>query len=411
MTGASAGRHELPQDSFDERAEETGARPLRLDLRQLLPDIFVGTERVPRLLSRAWRQAADEAIDIDPGAYTYRGGTVIDVLFDNLPEKPARLRLGMMGERIISTLLIFQQEQAASPTVAPDAPATARGREAGEKLLTGQQVETDFARLMREGIGVNPGDDIMRLWAARVMYNMLHSRARIPLQPEMMDLVAASSISYMPFLDDETEEIAGSLAVIKGDVPPEKYNTGEIMRQDLVMLFSAAVQLYYMRTQGGMGAIIVPVRAQTLDDAPFADLYRSFLPRLSAEVGHSIILEVRGLPPAKIKPGLADTIAALSNAVKACIFEVAPEARHSYLNQFAVLHACGFSVGAGRPDAGKWQRFADYYGKIGIKTYITGVSDAAALVLARQYKFTYIAGTVLGALQKRAYPAQRNGIG
>jgi hypothetical protein len=243
---------------------------------------------------------------------------------------------------------------------------------------------------------------------------MIHSNHKIPLLPEMITLVEQSDITYVPIRDSETGVIAGSAAVIRSSVQQGHYNTGEIMRQDLAMIFSAAVQLYYLRSKGQEGVIMLPVRAVTLADAALADLYRSFLPRLDPAVGGSIMLEVQGLPEQRVVPALAETINGLSNAVRSCVMQTSVLARKNRLAEFPVLHATGFSLGeegVAKPDiAGQGRIYALYYRNIGIKTYIKDVSSEDALGYAREAGFTYIVGPALGALQKSAYALQKSRI-
>lgn len=409
MPHISSGKFEMPQDGFDDVAAEKSAAVHRIDLKDLLPDLFVGTDRMPRLLAEVWRAVLDEFMEKTPGAYTLRGNNTVELLFTGLPEGAARAKLENIRGKIIEEF----NRRRATPVLALEEPPKKPPREKNLKVLV-EQMETSIGRLVREGLGDNPGDDMVRLWAARAMHNMIHSDHKIPLLPEMISMVERSDISYVPFRDSETGVIAGSTPLIRSPVQREHYNTGEIMRQDLAMLFSAAVQLYYLRSKGQEGVIMLPVRASTLADGALADLYRSFLPRLDPAVGHSIMLEVQDLSDQRVVPALAETINGLSNAVRSCVMQTSVLVRQNRLAEFPVLHASGFSIeeeGVPKADiAGQGRIYAMYYRNIGIKTYIKDVGSEDSLGYAREAGFTYIAGAALGALQKSAYALQKSRI-
>lgn len=400
-----SGRFEVPQDSFDDLAAEDGAFVQRLDLKEILPGLFVGTDRMPRLLGQVWRAAADAALEETRGAYTYRGGNVVEIIFSGLPEGAARARLDGLRAGIVSLCA----ERSAGERQAEPA---GNGRQAqGAPLLQAQQAESAFARALREGLGLNPDDETVRLWCARAMHELLHSRCRIPLVPDMMKLVAQNEVAYAPFLDCETGVVAGSACRFASPVPPGSYAAGEIPRQDIAMLFSATAQLYYMQAKGQEGIVVLPLSVYTLGDAAIADLYRVFLPRLAPEVGHSLVLEIRGLPEGGVWPSLVETIQELSNAVRGFIFETGALARIPFLKDFPTLHACGFSLeeqGLAGGDARKpGARFAAFYRDLGLKTYVKDVQAQADLDWAREAGFTYIFGPAAGPLQKNAWPLQK----
>jgi len=402
----SSGKFEVPQDSFDDIAVEKPAVVHRIDLKELMPDLFVGTGRMPRLLAEVWRFVMDGFMEKTPGAYTLRGGNVVELVFHGLPEGSTRAKADNIRGKIVEE---FRRRRET-----PETPEETHKKPPRDlKALVGQ-MESSLGRLVREGLGDNPGDDMVRLWAVRAMHNMIHSNHKIPLLPEMIALVEQSDIAYVPFRDSETGAISGSYTVIRSPVVRESYNTGEIMRQDLAMLFSAAVQLYYLRNKGQEGVIMLPVRAGTLMDAALADLYRSFLPRLDPAVGGGIMLEVQDLPSQRVVPALSETINSLSNAVRCCVMETSVLVRKNRLAEFPLIHASGFSLaeeGVAPGDmAGQGRIYAIYYRNIGIKTYIKGVGSEDALGYAQETGFTYIAGTALGELQKSAYALQKGRI-
>jgi hypothetical protein len=408
----SMGRHEVPQDNFDDIVAEKATMPHALDLKSILPDLFVHTQRVPRLVAQAWRVAADDALGETPGIYTYRGGTLIDIAFFQLPPAAARGKLRDIGLAIVAAVCA-PRETATDDFAAPPAKTAAKDLLMKELVA---QMESEIHKLNREGLGQNPGDEMVRLWAARAMHDMYHSRRNIPLLPQMMDMVAQSDISYVPFFDSETAAIGGACCRIASPVPPDKYNTGEIMRQDLAMLFGAAVQVYYLRSRLQEATIIVPLRYQTVADFDVAQLYAGFLCRLAPDVAASLVVEVWGMPAETAPLAIAETIHAISNGARSCVFDMgaADAVRggagmlHNPLAQFPALHGCGFSL---KPaTAGSWLRmaknFTAYYRDLGLKTYIKDVSDPRDLEAARTTGFTYIIGDALG--QAHRIPALAN---
>lgn len=410
----SMGQHEVPQDNFDDIIAEKSVIAHTLDLKTVLPDLFINTQRVPRLVAQAWRAAADAALDETPGIYTYRGGTLVDIAFFLLPAAAARLRLRDIGQSLMAAVSAPHAAQEIDFAVPP---AKAAAKDLLMKELVAQ-MESEIHKLNREGLGQNPGDEMVRLWAARALHDMYHSRRNIPLLPQMMDMVAQSDISYVPFFDLETAAIGGACCGIASPVPPDKYNTGEIMRQDLAMLFGAVVQVYYLRSRLQESSIIVPLRLQTVADFDVAALYTGFLARVAPDVAASLMVEVSGLPAENAPLAVAESINAISNGVRSCLLDMGsdPRARgvagalHNPLAQFPVLHGCGFSLKG--ITSGNWHRaaknFVAYYRDLGLKTYIKDVSAPADIEAAKTIGFTYIIGDALGQAQRIPVLANKN---
>ncbi len=410
----STGQHEVPQDNFDDIVAEKAVMPHALDLKPILPDLFVNTQRVPRLVAQAWRVAADAALHETPGIYTYRGGTLIDIAFFQLPPAAARRKLRDIG-LAIAAAVSAPRETAGVDFVTPPAKTSAKDLLMKELVA---QMESEIHKLNREGLGQNPGDEMVRLWAARAMHDMYHSRRNIPLLPQMMDMVAQADITYVPFFDAETAAIGGACCRIASPVPRDKYNTGEIMRQDLAMLFGAVVQVYYLRSRLQEATIIVPLRYQTVADFDVAQLYAGFLSRLAPDVAASLVVDVSGQPVENAPLGIAETINAISNGVRSCLFDMGAEDSvrgvagmlHNPLAQFPALHGCGFSLKVAT--TGNWQRMAKnfiaFYRDLGLKTYIKDVSEPSDLEAARAIGFTYIIGDVLGQAQRTPMLINKN---
>ncbi len=399
----STGQHELPQDSFDDIAAEKAVVPQSIDLKTLLPDLFVNTERVPRAVAQVWRRAADAVLQETAGSYTYRGGTIIDIAFYLLPPAAARAKVEDVSARIKAALA--RQDSAPPPDFTP--PSKTAGREVLMKDL-GAQLESEILRLAREGLGVNPGDETVRLWSARVMHDMYHDRRSIPLLPQMMELVAQADITYLPLFDREMRGIGGSWARVTSPVAPDKYNTGEILRQDMAALFSAVVQLYYLRSRRQESMVVMPLHIQTLSDYDIAGLYGGFLLRLAPDMASCLAIDVIGLPRDTAPMAVADSINTISNGLRSCFFDMGVSPAHPPLRdplvQFPTLHGCGFS----REEAGDgWQRiaekFVDRYRGLGLKTYLKDVSAPRDAEAAQAIGFTYVMGTAFGGNQRTPF--------
>lgn len=287
------------------------------------------------------------------------------------------------------------------------APEGERTEKPAPKPLSAEaQLESDFARVMREGLYPNPGDEVVRLWCVRVMHELLHSNRKVPLLPDMLRLVAGAEAAYVPFLDTETGKIAGSACRIACVAPVSAYNTGETMRQDLAALFCAAVQLYFLQGRGQQGIVVVPVRLSTVSDGAIADLYRVFLSRLAPEVAGNVMLEFCGLPKDGYMAGNVETLQGISNAVRGFMFDTGVSLQRDFLADFPSLHACGFSLTEkDAPTAAK--KHALFYGNIGVKTYIKDVRTERDRSFAQSLDVTYIFGEAVGALQKNAFAQQK----
>ena len=102
-----AGRFELRPESFDLRCEEKVQHFLHeIDLKEVWPDIFRHTQKIPRSLEEAWRQELDSLLAEYKGVYSKEEeGTLVHILFRSLPASMASLKLSRLKEKLSSLLL------------------------------------------------------------------------------------------------------------------------------------------------------------------------------------------------------------------------------------------------------------------------------------------------------------------
>jgi hypothetical protein len=404
--GPQAGIHEVSPEQFDETlgAVPPGATQ-SLDLKALLPEVFTRQPRgLPRLLGRIWRQVADDIAAAGRGFYTYRGNGVIDMFFGMATGEgaaadfAAKVRIMLDAPPESEGGLRFQ------PAEAEPAPSDS------EVSADAPPRFSDIAWLMKNGLGDNPSLPLLHLWAARLTHELVHSPLKVPLLQEMLDLVARSDISYLPFWDSETRMIEGSLAQLRDPAPPDENHKGAVLRQDLSLLFAAVVQILYLGARGAAGTIIVPLRAATLADGPCVDLCHCFLRRLSREAAACLMIEVRGLGRTNVPSAIADAIRSLSDGTRGFIFATGAENYTNYRHAFPVLHGQSIDISGSsfepRPHSVMIHRYARHCRKLGLKSFISGVADMRSLSTAGRAEYTYISGPVLLPAQQTAFARQ-----
>ena len=372
-----------------------------LDLRELAPEMFSKTDSISHTMGKIWRRACDVVLCENRGAYAHIGGTKVKIFFYDLVAGAGKIRVDAIRRRITDFTKMVQE-----------------GKELPELPLPGvkKQTETppsnpEMGKVLKEGLGANPTIEEVRVWSTRTMQNLIHGGQKMPLTREMVDLAIKSDISYMPFWNASTQALMGSLGTVKGSIPPQQYDTGEVARQDLALLFGSCMQLYTMQSKGRNGMVVLPVRFQTLADRDVCALYITILGNVSIEVKKSLIIEVRGTPKDSVPTGLVASLDTISRFVRAFVLETNAISFIDYGKSLPRLHACGFDCADAASGEGEkirlLQKYAESCRQMGMKYYVTNIDSIDLLEAAVQSGYTYVSGPVIRPQQKLCWAVQK----
>lgn len=399
----TSGRFEVLPEKFKEMSKGKSGDVQVLDLKEALPDLFVGTERVPRLVDRVWRRACDEVMAEDRGLYCYIGGTIVHTFFFDMTGAIAKVKTSLIRGKIPLILKAAQGNEAVL-----DAPLPQSTKPQQAAVAQGSQ---DLARLMKEGLPENPTPEVFRIWAQRTLQNLQAMSQKLPLTRDMIDVATRADISYLPLWSPAAQAIVGSVVTARSGVPPAQQHSGEPMRLDMASFFAAAFHLYSMQAKGQNALAVVTVRMATLVDKDAADLYIALLRRLSPEVRKNLIVEVRNLPKDSAPTSLVNAVEALSQFVRAFVFETGILSYPDFSRQFPKLHAAGFDSAdvlvGDHEQVRHMVKYAETYKAGGVKAYVKNVSSIFVLNAAVKDGFAYISGPLIRPSQKTPFPAQK----
>lgn len=403
------GRFEVTEDQFNSNVKgiaESGI--LTFDLKEALPQVFVQTDNVPRSLARLWRKHCDDILEQYRGVYTNPRGGYVRLYFYDIPAAMGKIKLETILDRLRESVQV-QDSLFVGPAeiIRVDDVADA-GKTVTKKV---GQSNADVSKILKEGLGSNPNLESLHFWVGRVMQNMLHGGQKFPITREMADLATQTDIQYLPFWNHDSQIMSGSMVVVKGAVPVQQYNTGEIMRQDLAGLFSACLQVRGLQLKGSNALAVVALRVQTLQDKQCGEFLLAYLRALPAEIKRSLIIEIKGMPASAVSTTLISMIERISHFVRAYSFDTGILSNVSYLRSFAKLHACGFDVSEvpmpPEEQIRLIQKYADNQKKNGVKYYIKGVSSPEVFEAAVKAGYNYVSGNFIRPSQKICWPAQQ----
>ncbi|MFH1157403.1 MAG: hypothetical protein V1721_00725 [Pseudomonadota bacterium] len=399
-----SGRFEVTFEKFGEIAGS--GETLNFNLKESLPDFLGKSDRIPHSIERIWRRSMDDTLSENRGVYHHKGGGEILVYFHELTPALGRAKIALLKDRMLALLGDAQKGR-----TDPDQPSIAEKDASPDKNEQQQPAETALSRLIKEGLGNNPTLEMLTIWMPRVLQNLTISTQKIPLLKEMADLAVKSDISYQALWNASSQAVIGSLCAVRSPVPVHQYATGELLRQDLAALFGSCFHLYSMQSKNVQSLIVIPMRATSLNDKNFVELYLAFLRRLDSRIKRNIIFEIRNLPKDTIPATLRATIETLGFSSRACIFETGLLAYFDHRRNFPKVHACGFNAAEGNlPEDEKLRlikKYAEHYAGFGVKTYIRSVADKKIMAAAAQAGFAYISGAIIDPVLKTPQDAKK----
>ena len=403
-SSSGGGRFEMAEAKFTELTKSKPSEVHKLDLKDALPDLFVGTDRVPRLVQRVWRRACDEVMAENRGNYAYTGGTVIKIFFHELTAGIAKAKVDTIKRKIQQILKAVQSgDESALEAPLPGADKTA--------FQTAPPEHSSLATLVKGGLPANPELEMVQVWAGRVLQNMMASTQKIPMTREMIDVASKADVSYCPLWNAAGEVIVGSVGDVKSAWGPAQQNPGEPYRMDLAMLFSACFQLYSLQSKGANSLAVIPVRTLTLLNNEIGELYIGLLRRNSPEIQKSVIIEITGLPKGTISPRLATALDKIQRCTRAVVFQTGLLAYNDYARLQNKPHACGFDsddthIGE-HEQARLMKKYVDHYQVQGIKSMVKHVHSPFVFDAAIKNNFTYISGPFIRTAQKSGFTMQK----
>ena len=259
---------------------------LDFNLKKVLPDFLGKSDYIPPSIEKIWRRVVDNMLSEDRGIYHHKGGGEILIYFHELSPVQGKAKISLLKKEMLVLLEKVEGGKIDLPTA--------------EKKEQQQPVETNLSRLIKDGLGNNPTLEMLNIWTSRVFQNLTISTQKIPLLKEMADLAIKSNITYLPLWNASSQAVIGSLCTVRSSVPVRQYATGEVLRQDLAALFASCYQLYSMRSKNMQSLIVIPVRASSLNNENFVELYLAFLRRFDSNFKKSIIFEILNFPKNKI---------------------------------------------------------------------------------------------------------------
>lgn len=400
---SSAGRFEVPPQKFNEMSG--GGEAAVLDLKETLPDLFQGTDRIPRMLEGVWRRVLDDIMFESKGVYCHKDGARIQVFFPDIPLAVGKAKVDIARKKIPDVLKEVQ-----SGKLDLNQPSEAEKKSRAPKQEQAK-APSDLEKMMKEGIGDNPTQEMMGAWCARAVQVLAMGAQKMPLTSEMVNLAAKSDIQYQPVWSASNAMIVGSMPVIRVQTPVAQYHTGETARQDAALLFSAVFQAYSVLSKGAQPLLVVPVRASSLNSKDFSELYATVLRKLAPGVQKSILIEFLSVPKDGMPPSLRAAIDAFAPLVRGYMFGTGPFAYADYHAAFPKLHGCSCDASDLRAQGDDARRlikkYADHYSQKGVRTCIKSVNGPEIMEMAAKAEFSYIVGSAVLPPQKAAIPAQK----
>ena len=363
---------------------------LDFNLKKVLPDFLGKSDYIPASIEKIWRRVVDDMLSKDRGIYHHKGGGEILIYFHELSSVQGKAKISLLKKEMLTLL-----EKVEGGKI--DLPNAEKNKQ--------QPVETNLSRLIKDGLGNNPTLEMLTIWMSRVFQNLTISTQKIPLSKEMANLAIKSNITYLPLWKVSSQAVIGSLCTIRSSVPVRQYATGEVLRQDLAALFGSCFQLYSMKSKNMQSMIVIPIRAASLNNENFVELYLTFLRRFDPKFKRSLIFEIWNFPKDNVPVTFKATIETLNLLSRAYIFETGFLTYCNYCKNFPKVHACGFNALEGNlledEKLRLIKKYAEQYAGFGIKTYIRSVANKKMLTTAAEAGFTYISGSIIGPASKK----------
>jgi hypothetical protein len=334
------------------------------------------------------------------GMYCHKAGSVVQMYFFEMTAAVGKAKSDIVRSKIPGILEAAQKDDRFLDVPVPQV-----------KQQQQEKPPSDVARMTKEGLPENPTLELVQFWAKRAIHEISATNQKIPLTREMVDLASKSNTFFLPLWSPAGQAIVGAVAHARSTLPPAQWNSGETARLDIAAFIACVFQACGMQTKGQNGIVVMPVRLTSLGDKDISELYAAVLRRLAPEVQRNIILCVKGMPKDSVPGRIVDVIEQMGKFTRACTFETGLLSYPDFSKQFPKLFAAGFdSVDVALGDQEQvfhMPKYAAYYKKAGVKTFVTEVSSKHVFASAIKEGFVYISGSFIRPAQKAAFAVQK----
>lgn len=381
------GRFETDAQALVRKAGGGEASAQDIPIKDILPDCFAGSDRIPKSVGMLIRRTADEFLETTPGQYAFGEGALLSVVFDGLPPAMVRLRTETLCEKIKSA------------AAAKDDPEESRQQPVKSKETRKRQEPTALRKLLKQGLPENPDDKTLSLWAERMHHDILHRTPEQFLPQEVLLLGAQYKPAFIPLWFVTREVISGSFCTLPGLPPPGE--SGERHRQAIAALVATSIATLHFLEKEGQSTVFSPLPASLLHDQILFDLYVSILRAQPSAVRKRLGLEIHGLPAPPLSPHTQEKIALLSGLCRG----VVPHAN--------MLLPADYAFGEFRPfahilncpdlrlepgDLGRvMAKAAAFYKSRKLKTIVAGIVTEQEMAAAFIAGADFLSGPILGS--------------
>ncbi len=383
------GYYEASQKDFDVKVKSSkGGATVVWDLKQAVPDLFLGTNQISRTLHQIWRKVIDEVIkDAEGGAYYSDGSSQVMVFFEKINEVGGKAKLERASAEV---------KRAVKARIEGGPGAEAQKDQAGaEKKRVGG--DSALSTVIAEGLKENASFKEVGFWADRVLREIQIGGARDAMPQDLVKNAMNVKCVFYPLWNAAGQAIAGNF-VTAGTIKGMKGETVGI-RTDLALLSWACLELLRLVKSNVQTLVILPLSINSFGEDVIFDLYINVLRRMNPAIYKLLVFEVRDLPSGTLSPKIKDQLASLSRLSRATIVNSGILSFPDYASPDFQPHAYGFDLAEFNLPAsdvyGKIFHYGDIYKKRNAKTFIKGVANAEAAKTAEGAGFLYIAGPAL----------------
>lgn len=275
-----SGRYELQENDFknylrrEKKESETS-----ISLKSIFPDLFQSTSKAPTSLLNKTRNILDKHFESQKGWYCFKELPKIRLLHAAVPGSAAKAKTEYLKDLLHKKALNVESSFENLTKQESKIPKTG-------------QSNADFARILREGLGANPSEQELNIWAERILQDIYATGDAYQL-PSSIWVIKNKNQKFIPLWNPLSERRTGCLAILAGlkkaTSNPEKH------RRDFINLISLYINALSAVQKNISGTFMVSLNASLLYHDTLAELYIQILKRLHPKIRQCIALEIIGL--------------------------------------------------------------------------------------------------------------------
>jgi len=394
--GSITGRYEVtPQQFNDALKDEPRESILLFDLKKAFPDFVSSSMRLPKVAEKIWRRVLDENIAEFGGAYCYdRVSTFVQLWLENLPSGAAKAKLDTIAARMAD---IKKRAAELGPEGEIESLFTVTVKD-----TRAPQLSANTVKLMQQGLPANPPADLFDLWAQRTTQALIHAGQKTPFIKDVMEVVSKAELGFMPVWTCANELLVGAFGFVRN--PAAAHSAAEPLRQDLLAMFAALMQLTLLASKKVQSVGFVSVRQSLLANKAAMDLLFAFLHVVSPDIKKTIIIELKGVPKGEASPSVKAMIETLGASCKAYMLDTGIFSKDEIFRDVPKLHAIGFDLqNLALPEveiSALIRKYAENHKGSAHKLYIKGISVPYHIKVAKECGYTYLSGSAVHPAEK-----------